>query len=186
MKDENITELKCRLLELLKKDAFKKGKFILSSGKESNFYLDGRIITMTPEGAFLIASIILEKIKDDKVDAFGGPTMGADPIVGAVACLSHIQSRPLRTFIVRKAAKEHGTQRQVEGPSLKPGERVILVDDVATTGKSLVEAKQVLDQLGVACGKAIVIVDRGEGAQENLAGAGLELESIFSLSDLGV
>jgi len=186
MENNNMAEIKEKLLSLLKKDAFKKGKFILSSGKESNFYLDGRIITMTPEGAFLIASIILEMIKDGSLDGFGGPTIGADPIVGAVACLSYIQGKLIKTFIVRKAAKVHGTQRQVEGPALLAGNRVVLVDDVATTGKSLVEAKQVLDAMGVIVVKAIVVVDRNEGAKENLAKVGLHLESIFSLADLGV
>lgn len=186
MENRNMVEIKEKLLGLFKKDGFKKGKFILSSGKESNFYLDGRIITMTPEGAYLIASIILDMIKDDPLDGFGGPTIGADPIVGAVACLSYIQGKPIKTFIVRKVAKVHGTQRQVEGPALSAGNRVVLVDDVATTGKSLVEAKQVLDAMGVIAEKAIVIVDRNEGARENLAKAGLHLESIFSLADLGV
>ncbi len=186
METQNTRELKKKLLVLLKLDAFKKGKFILSSGKESNFYLDGRIITMTPEGAYLIAAIILEMIKNDSLDGFGGPTLGADPIVGAIACLSHMQGRPIKTFIVRKSVKAHGTQRLVEGPALSSGNRVVLVDDVATTGKSLVEAKQVLDAMGVIVEKAIVIVDRNEGAQENLAKSGLSLESIFSLADLGV
>ncbi len=184
MKNYNTVELKEKLLALLKKEAFKKGKFVLSSGKESDFYLDGRIITMTPEGAFLIASIILEMIKDEAIDGFGGPTLGADPIVGAVACLSHIQAKPVKTFIVRKAVKAHGTQRQIEGPALAPGSRVILVDDVATTGKSLIEAKQVLDGLGLIAERAIVIVDRNEGAGENLAKAGLRLEAIFNLGEL--
>ena len=184
MKTYNTVELKEKLLALLKKEAFKKGKFILSSGKESDFYLDGRIITMTPEGAFLIASIILEMIKDEAIDGFGGPTLGADPIVGAVACLSHIQAKPIKTFIVRKAAKAHGTQLQIEGPALSPGARVILVDDVATTGKSLIEAKQVLDGLGLIAERAIVIVDRNEGAGENLAKVGLKLEAIFNLGEL--
>ena len=176
--------MKKDLLELLKKDAFKKGKFILSSGKESNFYLDGRIITMTPEGAYLIGMIVLDMIKADAVDAFGGPTLGADPIVGAVAALSHIQGVPLSTFIVRKKAKEHGTQRQVEGPALKAGQTVVLVDDVATSGKSLIEAKEVLDSMGIKVSKAIVIVDRNEGAKENLAKIGCNLESIFTIQDL--
>jgi orotate phosphoribosyltransferase len=186
MATENIAELRERLLVLIRKEAFKKGKFILSSGKESDFYLDGRIITMTPEGAYLIAGIILDMLKSESIDAFGGPTLGADPIIGAVACLSHIQGRPIKTFIVRKAAKAHGTQRLVEGPALERGKRVILVDDVATTGKSLIEAKQVLDTLGVICEKAIVIVDRNEGAKDNLKNAGLKLESIFNLTDLDV
>lgn len=180
----NIKELKRRLLALLKKEALKKGRFVLSSGKTSNYYLDGRIITLTPEGAYLVADIILELIKDKDIDAIGGPTLGADPIVGAVAALSHIKKIPLKTFIVRKAAKTHGTQRQIEGPKLKKGNKVVLVDDVATTGGSLIEAKEALDKIGVSAKKAIVIVDRGEGAKENLAKAGIKLYPIFSRSEI--
>jgi orotate phosphoribosyltransferase len=183
---EGLAGLKTKLLALLKREALKTGEFVLSSGKTSNYYLDGRIITLTPEGAYLAASIILELIKDKGIDAVGGPTLGADPIVGAIACLSHIENIPIKTFIVRKTAKEHGTQRQIEGPALKEGSRVILVDDVATTGKALIEAKEALDKIGVEVELAIVIVDRGEGASVNLAKAGLRLESIFSRQDLGL
>lgn len=185
-KPTSVSQMKARLLALLQQEALKKGKFILSSGKESTFYLDGRIITMTPEGAYLIASIMLSMIKDDQVAAFGGPTLGADPIVGAVAAVSHLNGVKLKTFIVRKAAKEHGTQRQVEGPVLNAGDRVVLVDDVATSGKSLIEAKKVMDGIGVSVVKALVIVDRNEGGSQNLAACGVKLESIFTLADLGV
>lgn len=177
---------KAQLFELLKAEALKIGKFVLSSGKESNYYLDGRIITLTPEGAYLVGNIILDSIKDKKIDAVGGPTLGADPIVGAVAALSHIRGVALKTFIVRKAAKEHGMQRQIEGPPLKKGDRVILVDDVATTGKALIEAKSALDNIGVEIIKAVVIVDRQEGASDNLKAAGLKLESIFNIKDFGL
>jgi len=182
----DIRELKAQLFTLLNKEALKRGDFVLSSGKTSKYYLDGRVITLTPEGAYLVASIMLELFKDKKIDAFGGPTLGADPIVGAVALLSHIKNIPIKTFIVRKAAKEHGTARQVEGPELKKGSRVILVDDVATTGKALIEAKLALDKLGVAADTAIVIVDRCEGAAENLSKEGLKLESIFTIKDFGL
>ncbi|MDD5506481.1 MAG: orotate phosphoribosyltransferase, partial [Candidatus Omnitrophica bacterium] len=133
---EDIISLKKRLFALLEKEALKKGKFVLSSGKTSNYYLDGRVITLTPEGAYLVAGIILELIKGRDIDAIGGPTLGADPIVGAVAALSHINNVPLKTFIVRKAAKEHGAKRQIEGPALGKEAKVLIVDDVATTGKS--------------------------------------------------
>jgi len=186
MGELGLNELKIKLLALLKKEALKKGKFVLSSGKTSNYYLDGRIITLNPEGAYLVASIILTLTETRGIDAIGGPTLGADPIVGAIATLSHIQKIPLKTFIVRKIAKEHGMQRQIEGPALNKGDKAILIDDVATTGKSLVEAKEVLDKIGVSVAAAIVIVDRGEGAKENLAKAGLKLESIFTREDLGV
>jgi len=184
MKKESIKEMKVRLLDLLKKEAFKRGNFVLSSGKTSNYYLDGRVITLTPEGAYLVGSIILQLIKDMDVIGAGGPTLGADPIVGALAVLSHIENFPVKTFIVRKTAKEHGMQRQLEGPQLKEGERVLLVDDVATTGKALIEAKEALERMGVKVERAIVIVDRNEGAKEYLAKAGLALDSIFTIKDI--
>jgi orotate phosphoribosyltransferase len=183
---ENLKELKQELLALLKKKVLKRGRFVLSSGKVSNYYLDGRIITLTPKGAYLVASIILQLIKGRKINAIGGPTLGADPIAGAVACLSHINGIPLKAFIVRKRAKEHGAKRRIEGPALKRGSRVILVDDVATTGKALIEAKEALDKIGAVVSSAIVIVDRDEGARENLAKAGLKLESIFTIKDFGL
>jgi orotate phosphoribosyltransferase len=186
MSENNVSVIRGQLLELLKKEALKKGKFILSSGRESSFYLDGRIVTMLPQGAYCIARLVLEMVKGTGITALGGPTLGADPIVGAVAAVSFDQKTPLRTFIVRKATKGHGTQRQVEGPALSKGDRVVIVDDVATSGTSLIEAKEVLDGMGVVVVKAIVIVDRCEGARENLAQAGITLESIFTISDLGV
>jgi orotate phosphoribosyltransferase len=186
MEEQDIKELKKQLLALLKRESLKKGKFVLSSGKISNYYLDGRVITLTPEGAYLAASIILEAIKGRDIDAIGGPTLGADPIVGAIACLSHIRKIPVKTFIVRKSSKEHGMQRQIEGPELNKGSKVVLVDDVATTGKALIEAKQALEQLGITVDTAIVIVDRDEGARENLAKAGCKLESILKVEDFGL
>jgi orotate phosphoribosyltransferase len=180
----DIQAMKDRLLVLLKQEAFQEGEFTLSSGKKSSYYLDGRLITLTPEGAYLAASIILELIKGQGIDAIGGPTLGADPIIGAVAALCHINKIPLKAFLVRKAAKGHGTAKQIEGPLLAKGSRVVIVDDVATTGKALLEAKQALDNIGVKVVKAIVIVDRQEGARETLSGAGIEFAPVFSISDI--
>lgn len=186
MEQQTREQFKAKLLDLLNEEALKRGKFILSSGRESNYYLDGRVITLSPEGAYLVASIILGMAEGENLDAVGGPTLGADPIVGALAALSFVNKCPLKTFIVRKQAKEHGMQRQVEGPALKKGARVLLVDDVATSGKAIMEAKAALDKIGVIAERAIVIVDRGQGAAENLAKAGLKLESIFKLADFGL
>jgi len=183
---DEIMNQKRQLLQLLKEKALKKGEFILSSGKKSNYYLDGRIITLTPEGAYLVASIILELIKDKNIDAIGGPALGADPISGAVAVLSHIKKIPIKTFIVRKAAKMHGAGRQIEGPELKSKDRVILVDDVATTGGALLEAVSALKEKGVEIEGAIVIVDRDQGAKQSLAKEGIRLSAIFNLEDLGL
>jgi orotate phosphoribosyltransferase len=186
MENAQLQELKAKLFDLLEKRALKRGKFKLSSGRESNYYLDGRLITLSSEGAYLVAAIILEMIKDKGLAAVGGPTIGADPIVGALAALSHVNKRTLKTFIVRKSAKEHGMGRLVEGPELAKGDKVLLVDDVATTGKALAEAKAALDALGIMADEAIVIVDRLEGAAENLAKCGLKLNSIFSIRDFGL
>jgi len=171
MIEEGISGLKLRLLALLKKEAFKKGQFTLSSGKTSNYYLDGRIITLSPEGAYLVASIILEMIKDKGIDAIGGPTLGADPIVGAVACLSQINHIPINTFIVRKSTKEHGTQRQIEGPVLKKGSRVILVDDQNNAVRLLSKSQIYLESFSGrtvtavgdynACGQELTVLDNG-------------------------
>lgn len=157
---------------------------VLSSGKVSNYYLDGRLITLSPQGAYLAASIILELIKHKKIVAIGGPTLGADPIVGAVIGLAAIKNKRLSGFIVRKSTKKHGMQRLIEGPPLSKGSRVILVDDVATTGGSLVEASKALSRLGVKVDCAIVIVDREEGARETLAKAGCRLVPLFKKRDI--
>ena len=186
MENKNTEELKKDLFALLEKGALKRGTFTLSSGKASTYYLDGRVITLTPEGAYLAATIILDMVKGLTIDAIGGPTLGADPIAGAIACRAHENALPLTAFIVRKEAKGHGMQRQVEGPALAKGARVVLVDDVATTGKALIEAKAALDAQGVIAVKAIVIVDRNEGARQNCAQAGLALESIFTIADFGL
>jgi len=186
MGKDTVATLKEKLRILLEAHALKRGEFVLSSGKTSHYYLDGRVITLTPEGSYLVARILLMKAQEESIDAIGGPTLGADPVVGAVACLAHMESVPLKTFIVRKAAKEHGMQRQIEGPVLAGVRNVLLVDDVATTGKALIEAKAALDKEGIRASKAFVIVDRNEGAKENLARAGLELGSIFTIRDFGL
>lgn len=183
MKNSGVHSDKARLLEILLKNAFFKEKIRLSSGKESDFYIDARRVTLSPEGANLCAKIILNILKDEKVDAIGGPTMGADPLVGAIAAISFEQGQPIDTFIVRKAPKPYGKQQQIEGPLLKSGAHVVLIDDVATTGQSFLQSMDVLKQLDIGVRKAVCVVDRGEGAKEALAKHSCELISIFHSSD---
>ncbi|RJP28174.1 MAG: orotate phosphoribosyltransferase [Candidatus Omnitrophota bacterium] len=182
----DINYYRGRLHSLLKREALKKGKFVLSSGKESTYYLDGRIVTLSSEGAYLVAKIIIEMIKGLNISAVGGPTLGADPIVGALAAISYLEKSPVNTFIVRKSAKGHGMQRLIEGPKLNPGAKVVLVDDVATTGKAIIEAKAALDQAGLKADTAIVVVDRCEGADKNLSEHGIVLKPIFKISDFDI
>ena len=184
MNEDKIKQYKKSLLQLIKRKALKRGRVVLSSGKVSDYYLDGRLVTLDSQGAYLVASIILDLIRDKKIMALGGPTLGADPIVGAVIALAAKRGKKLSGFIVRKSAKRHGMQRLIEGPTLRRGSRIILVDDVVTTGGSLIAAGEALKRQGVKVDCAIVIVDRQEGAVQNLAKAGCRLISIFKKRDI--
>ena len=172
-----------KLQALIAKEAYFREKIILSSGKTSDYYFDARIVTLSPQGAYLCASLILDLLKNDAVDAIGGPTLGADPLVGAIGVLSLQAGKPVNTFIIRKTPKEHGRQQQIEGPPLKKASRVILIDDVATTGKAFLQSLDVLEALNIRVKKAICIIDRQEGARECLAKRGCELISIFTAKD---
>jgi orotate phosphoribosyltransferase len=165
------------LLRLLKQQAaFKFGDFTLSSGKKSDFYVDCRKITLHPRGAKLIGRIVLEKIAGLKIDAVGGLTLGADPIIGAVITLGDLPG-----FIVRKKAKEHGTKQRIEG-MIEPGWNVLIVEDVATTGGSALEAVQAAEAAGAKVVKVISVVDREEGAAAALQA--YSFDPIFKKSDL--
>ena len=184
MKIEKIDKVKQRLFRLIKSKAYREGRFRLSSGKVSNYYIDCRKITLTSEGAYLAALLILDIIKGRKIDAIGGPTIGADPIIGAVCVLSLTKyNKPMKAFLVRKTVKSHGTKRQLEGPTLKKGFRVVIIDDVATTGGSLVEAVSCLRKKGIKVEKVIVLVDRNEGAGERLAKRNCKFIPIFNIRD---
>lgn len=179
-------DLKRQLLNLLKKEAFKEGNIVLSSGKTSSFYIDARVVTLSAEGAYLTASIILDLLKGQEIEAVGGPTIGADPIVGALAAISFIKESPLKTFIIRKSAKVHGTKRQIEGPNLKINSRLVLVDDVATSGQSLIDSLEMLRAEGFQVDTAVCIVDRQEGAEEALIQKNCKLIHIFTPKDFGI
>ena len=179
----SIDQDRSELFRILKDQAFFKGKFILSSGKESSFYLDARLVTLSAAGAYLTARIMLDMIGPDRLDAIGGPTLGADPMVGAIASLSYQSGKPINTFIIRKQPKAHGKQQQVEGPLLKEGSSVVIIDDVATTGKAFVESIEVLQKMNIKILKAICVIDRGEGATEALAKYEVPLKSIFTIDE---
>ena len=181
---ESTKQKRDRLLQIIKAGAYFREKIILSSGKESDYYIDARLITLTAEGATLCADLMLEAVKDIKYDAIGGPTLGADPLIGAINVLSFQARKTLNTFIIRTQAKAHGKGKMVEGPALKPGAQVIIIDDVATTGKAFLHSIDVLTQMNVKVLKALCIVDRGEGAAEALAQKGCELVSIFKAGDI--
>ena len=174
-----------RLLQVLKTEAFQRGNFILASGRASTYYIDCRMATLHPEGSYLVGKVIFERIKDDAVDAVGGLTMGADPIATAVALVSYLEGKPIPAFIARKEPKTHGRGRWVEGP-LKPGSRVVIVDDVITTGESALKAISAVEQEGCTVLKVVALVDRLEGGREALTERGYTVESIFTIEDFGV
>lgn len=184
MPAETILQLKEQLLQLLIKDAYFREKIILSSGKESDYYIDARLVTLDPRGAYLTAKIMLDMVKKDSMAAIGGPTLGADPLVGALGVVGLEMGMDFQTFIIRKAPKSHGKQKQIEGKPLKPGSRVVLIDDVATTGKAFLQSLDVLEPMKVKVLKALCIVDRGEGAKEALAKRGCQMVPIFDVSQI--
>ena len=159
-----------RLLELLREHSVIHGDFTLASGRKSRYYLDSKRTTLLPEGAYLTAREILRILRENGVraDAIGGITLGADPIVCPVAALSHAEGPPLRAFIVRKEAKEHGTGRKIEG-NLIPGSRVVVVDDVVTTGESTLKAIAAATEAGFQVVAVVCLVDREEGGTEKLS-----------------
>ncbi|MFQ5701088.1 MAG: orotate phosphoribosyltransferase, partial [Acidobacteriota bacterium] len=158
-----------RLLALLSERALTLGDFTLASGRRSRYYLDARLVTLHAEGAYLVARAILDRLAHERVeaDAIGGLTMGADPIAGAVAAVSHLVGKDLQAFIVRKTAKEHGTRRRIEG-DLERGDRVVVVDDVVTTAGSTLRAIRAVEQVGCRVVAVVCLVDRQEGARERL------------------
>ena len=169
--------MKEELKKLLKESgAVKFGDFTLSSGKKSDFYVDCRKVTLHPQGAKLIGKLVLEKIQGLKVDAVGGLTLGADPIIGAVITIGDIPG-----FIVRKKAKEHGTQQRIEG-LIEKGWKVVIVEDVATTGASALQAIQAAEATGAKVVKVISVVDREEGAAQALKN--YDFDPIFRKSEL--
>jgi orotate phosphoribosyltransferase len=184
MESQGIAEEREELRQLIINNAYFRESITLSSGKQSDYYIDARLVTLSARGAYLCARLILEKVKDDPAEAIGGPTLGADPIVGAVAVLSLQTDRPVNTFLIRKTPKAHGKQQQIEGPPLKKGDRVILIDDVATTGKAFIQAIDVLSKEGIQVGKAVCLVDRGEGAREAVAEKGVNLVSVFDIKEI--
>ncbi len=159
-----------RLKRLLRTKSLVRGTFTLASGKQSEYYLDCKLTTLDPEGAILTGYSILELLAKHDIwpDAMGGPPIGADPIVTAVAAVSYLEGKPLPAFLIRKERKPHGRQKQIEGIALKPGLKVVIVDDVCTAGKSTIEAIAAAEEAGLTVIAVVSLVDREEGGSDRL------------------
>lgn len=168
---------------LLLERSLRFGDFLLSSGRRSDFYFDGKSVTLEGRGLHLVAALMLARCRGLGVSAVGGLTLGADPIAAGIAALSGGTASPLRAFIVRKERKEHGTGRWIEGPELGPGDRCAVVDDTLTTGSSLLVARDRVVETGAEVVGALVIVDRDEGGAERLAAAGLPCHALYRRGD---
>ena len=174
-----------RLLELaVELGALKYGEFTLSSGKKSSYYFDGRLLSLNPEGANLIGKSLLPLIYKSSVEAIGGPTLAADPIVTAVSLASYAQGEGIPGFIVRKETKEHGTAQLIEG-HITPGSKVAIVDDTCTTGGSLFHAIQAAESYGCEVVKVIAVLDRREGGTEELIRRGYDFVSLMAANPEG-
>ena len=174
-----------RLIELFQQRALKYGDFQLASGKKSHYYLDGKQVTLHAEGLRLVSEGVLSLLDGVACDAIGGMSIGADPIVGGVLTVAASQGRELRGFMVRKEAKGHGTKKFLEGP-VEPGQKVIIVDDVVTTGGSSILAIERAQEFGCEVVLVVGIVDRLQGGAGNFAELGIRFQSLLTVRDLGV
>ena len=160
-------EMIVRLLDLaLERGAIRYGDFTLSSGRKSTYYFDGRLLSLDPEGAYLLGHALLPLLTGAGVSAVGGPTLGADPIVAAVATASWQQGTPIPAFIVRKEAKGYGMGQMIEGPLPPAGASVAIVDDACTTGGSLFHAIDAAEAAGYRVGLVLAALDRNEGGSD--------------------
>lgn len=178
-------DLKKRLAELLLEKSYKEGNFVLASGKRSEYYFDCRQTALHPEGAWLIGSLFFDLIKELPISGIGGMTLGSDPLITATSIISYEKGHPLNGFIVRKESKGHGTNQYIEGlANFTSGDQVVLLEDVVTTGGSILTACERAEAVGLKIIQICSVLDRNEGGSEKLAVAGYKLKSLFSRKEL--
>lgn len=174
------------LAQFVDSNAIKRGKFRLASGRDSSYYCDGKLVSFSPEGAALVADAILDEIKDLQVDAVGGMDMGATPIVAAVALRSFQVGSPLPCFVVRKEVKSHGTRKRIEGLIPDSPSNVVIIDDVVTSGASVIQAIDEVRALGHHVLLAISVLDREAGGREALEQRGVRYQPLVTITELGI
>ena len=181
-----IDEMKERLGEIILERSFKYSDnppFTLASGRQSNYYFNCKPTTLDPEGMNLIGAIVFDMVKDSSITAAGGLTLGADPIANALAVISYQKGKPIKSFIVRKDVKDHGTKSAIEG-SVKAGETVLIIDDVITTGGSTITAIEQARQAGLIVDRVITLIDREEGGRENIQKHVENIQSVLTRTEI--
>ena len=179
---EDTAELKDKLLTILARQSYREGKFILASGKESNYYLDGKMTSLDAEGGVLISILFLRMLKND-ISAVGGISVGADPLSSGASQIGFLFGKKLSAFYVRKEPKKHGTSKWIEGP-LQKGSNVVILEDVITTGGSSLKAVEKVKEFGCNVKQVIAVVDRNEGGKETFAKLNLEYTYLFNINDV--
>jgi orotate phosphoribosyltransferase len=178
----NKFDIRVKAFNNLLRLSFSRGRFILASGRESAFYLDLKPSMFDPEGVTVLAKLVLDRIKDLKIDYVGGLELGAVPIITAVAMLS-AGRRPIPGFFVRKVVKDHGTKKRIEGVDNLKGKNVVILEDVTTTGSSAMQAVTAAKDAGANVTLVLSIVDRGEGAEEFYKQQGIPFQSLFHMDE---
>ncbi|MBQ7456472.1 MAG: orotate phosphoribosyltransferase [Desulfovibrio sp.] len=182
---QDITIAKQRLATLLYERSYKEGHFTLASGRTSDYYFDCRVTALSSEGSCLLGQLFTDCLRDRAVVGVGGMTLGADPLVSATTVCSYLANRPLNGLIVRKEAKDHGTGQYVEGMgNFAKGDRIAVLEDVITTGGSVLKACQRLEEQGLCIDCICVVLDREEGGRERLEKAGYTVFSLFTKEKL--
>jgi orotate phosphoribosyltransferase len=179
----DLTSVRHLLLDLLCQLAYKEGDFVLSSGQHSSYYINGKLVTLHPQGALAIGRLLFSMLPTD-TEAVAGLTLGADPIVTAVSVVSALENRPIPALIIRKEAKGHGTMAYIEGPTLSEGAKVVVLEDVVTTGQSAMKAVVRLKAAGYQVEEVLALVDRQQGGAELYESEGLQFQALFTIADL--
>jgi orotate phosphoribosyltransferase len=179
----DLQELRQYLLDLFCQVAYREGEFVLSSGQHSHYYINGKQVTLHPQGGLAVGRVLLAMLPLE-AQAVAGLTLGADPLVTAVSVLGACEGRAIAALIIRKEPKGHGTQAYIEGPTLSPGSSVVVLEDVVTTGQSALKAVERLQQAGYDVRQVIALVDRHQGGAELYQQQGLLFQSVFSIQDL--
>jgi len=179
----DLITLRHKLLDLFCQLAYQEGDFLLSSGLRSSYYVNKTQVTLHPQGALAVGRLLFPLLPLD-TQAVGGLTMGADPMVTAVSVVSVYENRPIPALIIRKEAKGYGTRAYIEGPSLPEGAKVVVLEDVVTTGQSALKAVHRLKEAGYTVNQVISLVDRQQGGGELYQSAGLKFETLFSIQEV--